>query len=227
MELDQKLAGLKNAYRIYGRFVERYELSCEKNCDACCTCNVTMTTLEAYRMLKDMDHEKRSILLRRLADAPKRRFRPRVTFNEIARLCMLGEEVPEDPCDPSWGRCPFLEENYCVFYELRPFGCRCMCSVRRCSEAGYAEMPPLLMSVNDVFMQFIEHLDADGYSGNLADVLAWMSQPENRRKYEQGERADNAGVLAANLAMPALMVLPEHRNDIKLLVAELRKILEA
>ncbi len=227
MELDQKLAGLQKAYRIYERFVERYDLSCEKNCDACCTCNVTATTVEAFGMLKYMDLEKRSILLARLSDAPKRRFRPRATFNGIARLCMAGEEVPEEPCDPSWGRCPLLEDNHCVFYELRPFGCRCMCSVRRCSETGYAEMPPLLTSVNDVFMQFIEHLDADGYSGNLSDVLIWLSQPENMRTYNQGERGDNAGVLVANLAMPALMVPPEHRKAIEPIVAELRTLLGA
>jgi hypothetical protein len=49
-----------------------------------------------------------------------------------------------------------------------------MVSKRCCSETGFAEMDPVVMTVNDVFMQFIEHLDTGGFSGNFTDVLHLM-----------------------------------------------------
>ncbi len=231
MNLERKLAALTEIYRIYEEFVGRFELSCEKNCASCCTCNVTATTLEAYHLVANAATEKDDRLWKtrisaKLAEAPEKRFQPALTFNRIAALCAKGEEIPEEHCDPSWGRCPFLENEQCPIYPHRPFGCRCMSSASKCSDTGFAEMPPLMMSVNDVFMQVIEHLDADGYSGNLSDVLEWMSDESNRRKYEQGSRREDAKKLAPNSPMSALMVPPEHRKAIEPIWAALRRAVD-
>ncbi len=228
MNLERKLAALVAIYRIYEEFVGRFRLACEKNCASCCTCNVTATTLEAYYLLENVATENGGRLSEteignRIATAPGQRFRPALTFNRIAALCAKGEEIPDEHCDPSWGRCPFLENEQCVFYLNRPFGCRCMSSLNRCSETGFAEMPPLMMSVNDVFMQVVEHLDEDGFSGNLTDVLEWMSDESNRGKYEKGARREDAKRLAPNSPMPALMVPPEHRKLVEPIWVALRK----
>ena len=101
-----------------------------------------------------------------------------------------------------------------------------MVSKRCCSETGYAEMDPVVMTVNDVFMQFIEHLDAGGYSGNFTDVLHLMSHEKKRNLYEQNRLQGQHGRLVSNLPIPMLMVPPEHRKKIEPLLSVLNSFLK-
>jgi hypothetical protein len=225
VKLEKKLATLKEAFRIYEEFIERYSFVCEKGCSSCCTCNVTATTLEAYFVYQNLVGENKISDIEKAIKAPQKRFQPAITFNRIASLCMRDQDVPDEQCDPSWGHCPFLVENQCVFYPYRPFGCRCMCSSKVCSDGGCAVMPPLLITVNDVFMQFIEHVDVDGYSGNFSDVLIFLSDEKNRHNYEKGERLIVHPKLVSNIPIPVLMVPPEHIQRVQPLVAALHELI--
>lgn len=119
-----------------------------------------------------MPDKKAALLENVYKNCSLKRYRPRLTTNGFAALCMKGEEIRDEENDPSWGKCPLLtEEQACPIYEKRPFGCRALLSEMSCSETGYAQIPPLILTINNIFMQYIEHLDAEGFSGNFTDMI--------------------------------------------------------
>jgi hypothetical protein len=154
----------------------------------------------------------------------KRVFRPLLTTNRIAELCRQGREIPEEAFGDPAEICPLLEENACPVYSLRPFGCRCLVSRVPCRESGTAEMPDFVLTVNTVFLQMIEHLDATGCTGNLADVLLCLLSAENRHAYEEGRLSCNATGLIGNHPLTVLMVPPEHRNRLQPILGALAKL---
>lgn len=225
MELKEKLTILIEVYHIYEGFLKSYAFACKRYCSDCCTCNVTMTTLEAFYLVDNMILENRIDLFSKLDKIPEKRFQPKYTFNRMAAFYSQGKDIEEEPCDPSWGRCPFLSGNECLFYHFRPFGCRCLVSATCCTETGFAVMDPLVITVNNLFMQFIEHVDIDGYSGNFVDVLKWMENKENRELYEQGCLRELPQDLVGNTAIPLLMVPSEHRSKVGYLLSAFNSLL--
>lgn len=216
MNLNERLAILQRIYAVYGEFLEGRNLACKRGCAHCCTRNVTLTTLEGYHVADTLATSDRKDLLSRLEfGADENRFRPLVTTNEIAEICLRGEDPPEEEINPDWGECGMLTEDECPLYEVRPFGCRCMVSARNCGETGEADMDPFVVTVNTVILQYIEHVDADGYSGNLTDILLWMGSEENRGDYRKGALPHPPRGLIPNRPVKALMVPPRHRAEIK------------
>ena len=175
MDLDTKLAQLKEIYRHHDLFFAQRNVACHQFCAACCTCNVTLTSLEGYLIASTLNAssqwDQMPAIQRTLE---RRRFQPQVTINGLAALCMQDEPVPEEACDPRWGTCPFLVQDACTIYNVRPFGCRAMMSVSDCRQTGYADMDELALTVNNVFLQAIEHLDHTGLSGNLSDMIDYF-----------------------------------------------------
>jgi hypothetical protein len=225
LNLKTKLAILVKAYNLYEQFLKDYTYACKRYCADCCTCNLTMTTLEACYLVENLLLSNKTGILTKLNNSPQKRFRPELTFNRMASLCAQGKDVPQEQCDPSWGKCPFLENLECLCYEFRPFGCRCMVSKRCCTETGFAEIDPVLMTLNDVFMQFIEHLDTGGYSGNFTDVLNLMSNEKNRNLYGENGLQGQYDSLVVNIPIPLLMVPPEHRKKIEYILSSLNSFL--
>jgi len=78
--------------------------------------------------------------------------------------------------------------------------------------------------VNTVFLQVIEHLDAEGCSGNLIDVLKFMASKNRRRVYERGQLACEKNGLIVNWELKVLMIPPEHREKIEPILQQLREI---
>ena len=107
--------------------------------------------------------------------------------------------------------CFQLADSLCSIYELRPFGCRCLVSRNNCGEKGYAEIDEFVLSVNTVFLQTIEHVDANGCTGNLVDVLKVLSSAYYLDAYENKTlNCENTGLIS-NHPLTALMIPPEHR----------------
>lgn len=227
MDLHQKLALLDQINGLYDTFAATLELACHKGCDSCCTRNVTLTTLEAYRLLAGLSADQRDPLLSRVkARADRNRFRPAVTTNQLADICLAGEDPPEEEeADPAWGPCPLLEGAVCPVYPLRPFGCRCFISTRNCAQNGYAEVAPLVVTVSTVFLQAIEHLDQAGCSGNFSDVLLALEPAAARKAYCNGILNCGATGLIPNRPIRILMVPPEHRHQAAPWVAQLQRLL--
>lgn len=225
MNLNSKLAVLDQIYRVYDEFVANLQIACKKYCAGCCTCNVTMTTLEGYFMAKHMISYGKSSLFENIERAiPKRRFQPKTTTNRLADLCMKGEDPLEEKHENLNESCPLLKDNLCPIYPVRPFGCRCFVSKKDCRKQGYAEVDPFILSVNNLFLQFIEHVDSQGFSGNLIDVLKFMASKKNRHNYKMNRPENPDTGLIPNLKIKVLMIPPEHRVKIKPILNALRRI---
>jgi len=168
----KKLATLEAIYTLHADLMQTLDLACRAGCDVCCTRNVSLTSLEAVLIsnhLKKADRPDLDDSLTAAKNLP--RFQPLVTTNGLAHLCRLGKEPPEETVNPDWRPCPFLVDHRCSIYAVRPFACRCMVSKTVCQQDGQAEIDDHLLSLNTVFMQFIEHADVSGYTGNLIDML--------------------------------------------------------
>ncbi|MCD6185688.1 MAG: hypothetical protein J7K84_07860 [Deltaproteobacteria bacterium] len=224
MNIDSRLILLDKIYKIYDDFIESIDVACKKFCSVCCTCNVTITSLESYKILFDLSAaEKKLLQIKLAAKCETQHFIPQTTTNRLAVLCAQDKDIPVEEIDSSWGECPLLTNNACPVYNKRPFGCRAFVSKHNCTETGYAEIDPFVLSVNTLFLQFIEHIDCDGYSGNIMDVmLSFEVQEKNWRNkqisVEPGSR------LIKNHPVNILMVPPEHRSRIMPLFKKLKNI---
>lgn len=221
---EHRLDALQRIYEVYDQALAAYDLACRAGCDACCTANVTLTTLEALKVVAGLgeDVEKIRALLTSAPDP--RRFRPRVGINTVAALALGGEDPPQEGADPEAGPCPLLRDSRCPIYPVRPFACRCMVSSQPCDAAGYATIDDFLVSVNTVFQQTIEDLDAAGATGNLSDLLPMLRRCDIKEAYGRGQLDPAALGLAPNRRMPALMVPPEHRGRMAPIIERLRQI---
>jgi hypothetical protein len=163
---------LNDIYAIYDEAMEHIEGVCQKKCSSCCTCNVTLTSLETGFLFAAISLPEKKALQVRITDHfPRKRYLPKMTTNQFARLCREGKDIPEEENDPSWGKCPLLVDDLCSIYDARPFGCRALMSQVSCRQKGYAQVPPIVLTLNNLFLQYIEHMDRDGFFGNLADML--------------------------------------------------------
>ena len=186
---------------------------CKKGCASCCTCNVTLTALEMAYLWDGLSLDQKGALRSSVVDfGASVRYRPQTTINGLAALCMADEALPEEKNDPAWGRCPLLtKEGTCPIYDRRPFGCRALLSEINCADAGYARIPPLTLTLNNLFMQYIEHLDGHGVTGNFTDMIHCAVSVEN----EKGNAPQGSAFLIPNRSIPALMVPPEHAKSIR------------
>lgn len=210
---------LKNIYLLYDQIMASTAWACGPGCARCCTCNVTLTGLEARFMTAHLPLSRRRVLHTRILQKfPEKRYIPRMGINQFARLCMEGADLPDEENDPLWGKCPLLEDDLCTVYDVRPFGCRALISQTNCRDTGCAQMPPWALTANNVFLQAIEHLDQRGYSGNLSDMLL-ASLPGNDTK--------PAPLFIKNEPIRCLMIPPEHLERMGSLVKNLSEVLNA
>lgn len=225
MEIKHKLKALDAVTAVYDEFVRTQPKACTLRCTTCCTTHVTVTTLEAFKILEALFPAERGGLIERLGGQTEtKRSRPTLTTNALAAICAAETNLPADSEEPPPAPCPLLLEGLCSIYALRPFNCRCFVSRVPCAEKGYADVDALVLSLNTVFLQTIEHLDADGCSGNLLDVLEVMSDAETRKAYARGALHRTGSSLIANRPMTVLMLPPEHRDQIEPVLRKLRQI---
>ena len=212
-EFSRKTDGLDRIFALHQNALGIMDAACRQGCCACCTPNVTLTSLEARRVFRAVSPLP-DLMARVRKAAHQPRFQPKTTFNHLADLWMRGQEGPEEDPMPRGGACPLLVDECCAIYENRPLACRCLVSERRCTPADPALMPPFVLTVNQVFMQFVEHLDAGGFSGNLTDMLLHLS----------GRNPGLARQFAPNRPISVLMVPPEYQGQMAPIVKGLMEI---
>ena len=228
MEIANRLHLLKRLYALYEEFGQAYQPACRKGCALCCTANVTMSSLEGFLIYNHWIAKGVTAPIEALSDAAARpRFQPRMTINHLADLCARDEELPEEAADPEVGRCPLLVDDLCSIYAVRPFGCRAMVSRIDCAKTGYADMPDEVLAANNLVLQFIEAIDVNGLSGNLTDMLLFLSNPEHFGMCERMEKLSPADTLAGNRPIPVLMVPPEHQGRLQPLLHSIQQMLRA
>ena len=94
MHLGQKLIALDRVYDTYAQICADFEMACQKRCAHCCTSHVTATTLEGYRIVYSATQAQRTQMAQWLQTASCRtRFKPGLTINQIAQLCIDGKDV--------------------------------------------------------------------------------------------------------------------------------------
>jgi Fe-S-cluster containining protein len=225
MMLEKKIAALDRIYAAYDRVCATLDVACKKYCARCCTSNVTLTTLEGYKIV---DHliaaGKLNIIDELKHTVATTRYQPQISTNRLAELYAAEAKVPEEEMAAEWEDCPLLTKTVCSIYNLRPFGCRCFVSRKNCAEMGFADIDDFTASVNTVFLQTIEHLDADGCCGNLIDVLQVMESEENRQAYAKDRLKCETNGLIVNWSLKVLMIPPEHRTKMEPILEELRRI---
>lgn len=220
-----KLKILDQIYAIYDEFTGSLDLACRKYCDHCCTSDVILTTLEGYKIMDGLSPDMAWDLVRKIKPALKRdHFRPRTTTNRLAKLYADGIDPTEDNISSNLTACTLLADHQCPIYELRPYGCRCLVSRNNCGNKGYAEIEDFVMSVNTMFLQTIEHVDAGGCSGSLIDILWTMADEKKRKDYRNGALHCSANRLTPNRALEVMMIPPEHRRKLEPILEKLRQI---
>jgi hypothetical protein len=224
-QLKRKLAALKEVYNVFSRITAGQDVACTAKCSQCCTADVTLTTLEAYQLFKNMERPGTNALQRRLkAAGDPDRFRPLVTTNQLADICAAGGDPPMEERAREATRCPLLAEDLCTLYDMRPFHCRCMVSRKACEETGSAEMDAYTLALNTVFLQVIEHLDRPGCTGNLLDLLPLVQSEPFREAYENGRCDCSKNDLIANQPLKVLMLPPEYKDRLAPVISSLQSI---
>jgi Fe-S-cluster containining protein len=133
-----------------------------------------MTSLEGGEILDFIKIKGREEwLIEKLAQVTSEKSKAAITTNQFAESCLRHQEVDGDTLG-SWDftPCIFLEDNICLIYEVRPFGCRSFGSLVQCATNRVAEITPIHLTVNTVFTQVIEQISSDGgYWSTMANIL--------------------------------------------------------
>ncbi len=212
---SNKFKVLAAIYSFYDQFLKSFPLACTPGCHVCCTVNIVATSLEAEYLLCSSSFD--NLDLKKLLYSATTRpiYRPGLSTNQIADLCLRQKEIPLDVREHGEGICPFLDqEGLCSIYEGRPFACRAMSSRKVCQYGGEANMEPFLVTVNLAFYQIIEHMDKEGVSGNLLDVL---SELVNNQSVSPGP----GNRLISNRALPGFLITPDEQRRFRAFIHRL------
>jgi len=202
---------LRAIYTLFDSETYDLPLACQKGCALCCTDHLSLTTIEARFLneyLKGNEAAKK-----RIADA-RISWRPAYTVNGLVLDTLCRRPSPEEDETSPVGPCPLLEDDACLAYPARPLACRVMFTRKLCGQSTEgAEIRPLEMSLNQVFMQAVEHLDSAGRSGNLCEMMDFLLG-----------KSDGESLLY-NRSMPGFLIEPEHQEAIRPVVKKLQEIL--
>ncbi|MCP3901011.1 MAG: hypothetical protein GY707_15000 [Desulfobacteraceae bacterium] len=215
-----RLEQLKNIYQLFEQTMASFDVVCEEKCATCCTCNVTMTQLEAQYIALSLQQDEIKRLCNRILNFfPQKSYRPKITMNGFARRCIENKDIPEEENNPDWGKCPLLTDDRCTIYPYRPFGCRALLSEVHCKKKGYAQVPEIGQTYQTIFMQAIEHLDQGNSFGNLSDMMTVLLNIDSKKNI-----ADNS--LLVNEPVSAMMIPPEHRKKTEPVINHLIHIIQ-
>ncbi|MGB9497903.1 MAG: YkgJ family cysteine cluster protein [Thermodesulfobacteriota bacterium] len=169
MEITEKRKKLEDLYGQYEKDVAEFKKSavCVKGCAGCCidVGNIDITTLEGiiiYRRLAAFEEPLKSGIRARLAQNRMDREKGRLS------------------------RCAFLrEDKTCMIYDIRPFSCRRLYSVKRC-DGGSPTIHRQALNVAGRTVEKIQQLDFKGYSGHISYILYLLDRKEFRKAYLRG-----------------------------------------
>jgi uncharacterized protein len=157
---------------IYNRFEKdmrpyKKDALCKAGCSFCCTHfgNVDIITLEGLRILQ---------YLRELPKQHQKPLQKKIDKNKKDR-----ENQKTSPC-------PFLKsDNTCLIYDIRPYSCRRLYSVKKCGDQG----PTVHRQAEELSKEIIielQDLDSNGYSGHITYILHLLRQPDFLKLYLSG-----------------------------------------
>ncbi|MEA3385349.1 MAG: YkgJ family cysteine cluster protein [Thermodesulfobacteriota bacterium] len=166
----EKRKKLKELYNQYEKDVAEFKKSaaCVKGCADCCinVGNIDITTLEGMII-----HDRVSMFEEPLKSEIKARLAQNMMQREKGKL----------------SRCAFLQaDKTCMTYDIRPFSCRWLYSVKKCDGAS----PIIHRKASNLARQIvkkIQWLDPTGYSGHISYILFLLDKEEFRKPYLCGK----------------------------------------
>ena len=170
MNLEEKRKKLRELYDQYEREVVEFKkaAACEIRCADCCidVGNIDITTLEGiiiYEQIASFEEQIHTEIKNRLAKNKAEREEKKLS------------------------RCAFLnEDKLCIIYDIRPFSCRQLYSVKRCDGAS----PTIHRQAVEIGRQIrekIQQLDLSGYSGHISYILYLLDNDNFRKCYLSGK----------------------------------------
>jgi Fe-S-cluster containining protein len=219
MNINKKLKILNSIYNMHDSIVADKDFACRKFCSHCCSCNLTVTSLETYKIFSELGNKK-DLFLKRLNFEPKEnRFLPEITLNKMAELCSYGKELPNENIKHNVGKCFALYKGECTIYNIRPFACRSMLSSENCANKGFASIDSYMMALHNVFSQYIEHIDSLGYTSNFYDMaIKFEYLQDDIASYYKNEYISADKNIIRNQKIHTLMIPPDHREQIQSLI---------
>jgi uncharacterized protein len=169
MNVINKQNQLVEIYERFERDMRSYKKDalCKAGCSFCCTHfgNVDITTLEGLRI---MDY------LRRLPKQMQKTLQKKMDRNK------------KDRENQKTSHCPFLKpDNTCLIYEVRPYSCHRLYSVKKCDRNG----PTVHRQATEISkdtLTMLQSLDSKGYSGHMTYILHLLRQPDFLSLYLSG-----------------------------------------
>lgn len=178
MIIEGKKRLLQNIYNDFENSVQIYKAGaiCKIGCAFCCIHfgNVDIITLEGYiihEWIEGLDKKNRAGLRKRIAKNIKKKEKKSIS------------------------RCPFLNtDNTCMIYNIRPFSCRQLYSLRQCTGRGPIVHRQAVEKAKKTVKK-LQQLDSTGYSGHISYVLHLLNKPDFKKLYLSG--GFNPGVIMA------------------------------
>jgi Fe-S-cluster containining protein len=169
MVVEEKKGKLKALYNAFETDASEYKASavCKPGCAYCCIHfgSVDMTTLEG-------------IIIKERIDAYPKPLRNTIK-KKITQNKRLKEKQKIAPC-------PFLKKDQtCRIYDIRPFSCRQLYSLRTCDNRGPLVHRQAVALAQDTIKK-LQQLDATGYSGHLSFILHLLDRQAFRLLYLTG-----------------------------------------
>ena len=205
-------------YEEFAAWAQGMDFVCDKGCAACCTQNVTMTAVEGDLIHGHIWEQGQQAWFAERLQEKGQTGRPQRTTNQFAAACLAAEDSDPGTCG-NLGPCPFLEQDVCTIYPVRPFACRSFASQHPCGAGQPAQAPEAYLSAVTAVMQVIEHLGQGEYWGNMLDVLAALSTLPENREYRNLLPAAFAELAQANLVaaqpLPGFLISPEEWEQVE------------
>ena len=84
-------------------------------------------------------------------------------------------------------RCSFLQENdLCMIYDIRPFICRGLYSLKKCGKDQGAVIHVEANTLQKEAIRKLQTLDANGYSGHIGFIIELLMDRSFRNFYASG-----------------------------------------
>lgn len=213
---------VEKIYAIFAGWSSVMHFQCKEGCAFCCTRNVTITALEGQRIIAfSLNQKPAGWLADRLSDLPPVRPAAQTTNEFIKETFANGQS--SQPLEHSATPCPFLDDDRCSVYSVRPFSCRCFFSTSHCGDSGSATVPDSHLYGSMAVMQIIEHLGQFEIWGNMTDVLmAILDNSSHHRNSSQSPSGDRMSQSRHNVRLaqplPGFIIPEKEKEEVNILL---------
>ena len=213
---------LEIIYTQFSKWSVSGNFCCSPGCSSCCTRNVAITAQEGRRILDYLQSKKSSTWFADRFNCLKPLPSPAQTTNEYVFTALNGHEESSSQADFQ-ERCPFLDDEKCAIYPVRPFSCRCFFSTTVCSSQHVATVDNSHLYGSMAMLQIIEHLGQFDWWGNMVEVIAVLSRiPDYQSisaELENTELLQQApGIVRRAKPLPGFIFPDEERERAYLLI---------